>query len=216
MFGARAILRNATSSRQQHPAGVPGAPPGGATTPSSVAKSTDLTVATRSDEETAAEERESARQAHAARAHRGGASPGGMSATADTMPMPAEAARAPITDFCPAARSCAAPRSSRAQLKARRRAGGAGATELVQQWAQRSKRSPRGPCRRVSSPANVPPRRAQPRRACPFSRCAPGAAGAGRSRSSAPAPLWTLLGGVARAAAENAYTSGRAAWLTWM
>ena len=116
----RAILRNDTSSRQQHPAGVPGAPPGGATTPSSVAKSTDLTVATRSDEETAEEERESARQAHAARAHRGGASPGGMSATADTMPMPAEAARAPITDFCPAARSCAAPRSSRAQLKAQR------------------------------------------------------------------------------------------------
>ena len=38
----------------------------------------------------------------------------------------------------------------------------------------------------------------------------------GRSRSSAPAPLRTLLGGVARAAAENAYTSGRAAWLTWM
>ena len=136
--------------------------------------------------------------------------------TADTMPMPATAARAPSTDFSPAPRSCAAPRSSRAQLKARRRAGGAGATELVQQWAQRSKRSPRGPCRRVSSPANAPPRHARPRRACPFSRCAPGAAGAGRSRSSAPAPLRTLLGGVARAAAENAYTSGRAAWLTWM
>ena len=44
----RAILRNDTSSSQQHPAGVPGAPPGGATTPSSAAKSTDLTVATRS------------------------------------------------------------------------------------------------------------------------------------------------------------------------
>ena len=36
------------SSSQQYPAGVPGAPPGGATTLSSVAKSTDLTAATRS------------------------------------------------------------------------------------------------------------------------------------------------------------------------
>ena len=53
---------------------------------------------------------------------RGGASPRPMSVTADTMPMPAAAARAPISDFSPAARSCAAPRSSRAQLKARRRA----------------------------------------------------------------------------------------------
>ena len=44
----RAILRNDTSSSQQYPAGVPGAPPGGATTLSSAAKSTDLTVATRS------------------------------------------------------------------------------------------------------------------------------------------------------------------------
>ena len=44
----RAILRNDTSSSQQYPAGVPGAPPGGATTPSSAAKSTDLTAATRS------------------------------------------------------------------------------------------------------------------------------------------------------------------------
>jgi len=35
-------------SSQQYPAGVPGAPPGGATTPSSAAKSTDLTTATRS------------------------------------------------------------------------------------------------------------------------------------------------------------------------
>ena len=120
---------------------------------------------------------------------RGGASPGGMLVMADTMPMPAAAARAPIADCTPAARSCAAPRSSRAQLKARRRAGGAGATELVQQWAQRSKRSPRGVCRRFLSPVNVPPRRARPRRAWPFSRCAPGAAGAGWSRSSAPAPL---------------------------
>ena len=123
------------------------------------------------------------------RATRDPSSAGVSPVLADTMPMPAAAARAPIADCSPAARSCAAPWSSRAQLKARRRAGGAGATELVQQWAQRSKRSPRGPCRRVSSPANVPPRRARPRRPCPFSRCAPGAAGAGWSRSSAPAPL---------------------------
>ena len=41
-----ATLRSDTSSSQQHPAGVPGAPPGGATTPSSAAKSTDLTTAT--------------------------------------------------------------------------------------------------------------------------------------------------------------------------
>ena len=54
----RAILRNDTWSSQQYPAGVPGAPPGGATTPSSAAKSTDLTTATRTDEETAEEERE--------------------------------------------------------------------------------------------------------------------------------------------------------------
>ena len=44
----RAILRNDMPSSQQYPAGVPGAPPGGATTPSSAAKSTDLTAATRS------------------------------------------------------------------------------------------------------------------------------------------------------------------------
>ena len=44
----RAILRNDMPSSQQYPAGVPGAPPGGATTPSSAAKSTDLTTATRS------------------------------------------------------------------------------------------------------------------------------------------------------------------------
>ena len=44
----RAILRNDTSSSQQYPDGVPGAPPGGATTPSPAAKSTDLTAATRS------------------------------------------------------------------------------------------------------------------------------------------------------------------------
>ena len=41
-------LRSDMSSSQQYPAGVPGAPPGGATTLSSVAKSTDLTAATRS------------------------------------------------------------------------------------------------------------------------------------------------------------------------
>ena len=74
----------------------------------------------------------------AARVRRGGASPGGMLVTADTMSMPVAAARAPIADFSPAPRSCAAPRSSRAQLKARRRAGGAGAAQSVQQRAQRS------------------------------------------------------------------------------
>ena len=127
----RAILRNDTSSSQQYPAGVPGAPPGGATTPSSAAKSTDLTAATRSMRR----------------------------------------------------------QQKRKGEDAPRWAGGAGATELGQEGDQRSKRSPRGACRRVSSRANVPPRRARPRRPCPFSRCAPGAAGAGWSRSSAPAPL---------------------------
>jgi len=47
----------------------------------------------------------------AARVRRGGASPGGIMMTADTMTMPAEATRAPIADCSPAPRSCAAPRS---------------------------------------------------------------------------------------------------------
>ena len=74
----------------------------------------------------------------AARERRGGASPGGMSVTADTMPMPATAARAPITDFSPAPRSCGSATEQPRTAKARRRAGGAGAAQPRQQRAQRS------------------------------------------------------------------------------
>ena len=63
----RAILRNDTSSSQQHLAGVPGAPPGGATTPSSAAKSTDLTAATRSMRRQRRGKEDAPRRAHAAR-----------------------------------------------------------------------------------------------------------------------------------------------------
>jgi len=54
-------------SSQQHPAGVPGAPPGGATTPSSAAKSTDLTAATRSMRDSRRGKEDAPRRAHAAR-----------------------------------------------------------------------------------------------------------------------------------------------------
>ena len=98
----RVTLRSDMSSSQQYPAGVPGAPPGGATTLSSAAKSTDLTAATRSMRRQQRGKEKThlggqcctgAPRRGIARGHLGD---GGHDADADTMPMPAAAARAPI------------------------------------------------------------------------------------------------------------------------